>query len=280
MNASPAAAGPPAGDPAAAAARPLIEVDRVTAGYRREAILEEVSLTIRAGDFLAVLGPNGGGKTTLLRVILGLLEPWSGEVRSRLSARRGAMGYVPQHAGFDRAFPLRVVDVVRTGRLGLRGPLRRWSAADHRAVAAALESYGLERVAREPVGALSGGQLQRTLIARAMVGEPEILFLDEPLASIDTEFRGRLVDALVEINRRIPVVVVTHDLTPFAGVVRQIACINRRLFYHPSGELSAEMLEEAYGCPVELIAHGVPHRVLADHDQAHPGGHEHGPRHG
>jgi zinc transport system ATP-binding protein len=265
---------------ASAAPRPLIEVDRVTAGYRREAILEEVSLTIRAGDFLAVIGPNGGGKTTLLRVVLGLLEPWSGEVRSHLSARRGAMGYVPQHTGFDPAFPLRVIDVVRTGRLGLRGPLRRYSAADHRAVAAALESYGLGRVAREPVGALSGGQLQRTLIARAMVGEPEILFLDEPLASIDSEFRGRLVDALVEINRRIPVVVVTHDLTPFAGVVRQIACINRRLFYHPSGELTAEMLEEAYGCPVELIAHGVPHRVLAAHDQAHPGGHEHGPRHG
>jgi zinc transport system ATP-binding protein len=279
MNSSPTRPTPPAPNPVADPGPPLIEVDRVTAGYRREAILEEVSLSIRAGDFLAVIGPNGGGKTTLVKVILGLLEPWSGEVRRHLSARRGAMGYVPQHAGFDPAFPMRVSDVVRTGRLGLRGPLHRWSAADRRAVAGAIERYGLERVARDPVGSLSGGQLQRTLIARAMVGEPEILFLDEPLASIDTEFRGRLVDALVEINRAIPLVVVTHDLTPFAGVVRQIACINRRLFYHPSGELSAEMLEEAYGCPVELIAHGVPHRVLADHDHLHAGGPGHGHGH-
>lgn len=257
----------------------LIEVDRVTAGYRSEAILEEVSLTVRRGDFLAVIGPNGGGKTTLLKVILGLLQPWSGTVRLHLSPRRGAIGYVPQYASFDSTFPLRVVDAVRMGRLGLRGPFRRYTREDRRAVAAAIERYGLERVARDPVGALSGGQLQRTLIARAMVAEPEVLFLDEPLASIDPEYRGRLVDAMIEIQQEIPLVVVTHDLTPFAGAVRQVACINRKLYYHPHGELTAEMLEEAYGCPVELVAHGVPHRVLAAHDagHAHPHGHSHGP---
>lgn len=248
---------------------PLIEVEGVTFGYDREPILDAVSLTIRRGDFLAVLGPNGGGKTTLVKVILGLLAPWSGKVHRRLSPRRGAIGYVPQFAGFEKHFPLRVADVVRTGRLGVRGPLRRYNAADRAAVAAALDRFGLAAQALHPVGELSGGQLQRALIARAMVSEPELLILDEPLASVDAEYREVLVKTLVEIHRTVPVVVVTHDLTPFAGGVQQIACINRKLYYHPQGELTAEMLEEAYGCPVELIAHGVPHRVLAEHGHAH-----------
>ncbi len=243
----------------------LLEVEGVTFGYGAQPILDDVSLTVRRGDFLAIIGPNGGGKTTLLKILLGLLRPWSGTVRWRLSGRRGAVGYVPQFAGFDRTFPLRVRDVVLMGRLGVRGRFRRFRAEDRRAVAAVLERLGLLQAARSPIGDLSGGQLQRALIARALVSEPEILLLDEPLASIDAESREVLTRTLEELNSRIPVVVVTHDLTPFAGAVRQIACINRRLNYHPHGELSQEMLEEVYGCPVELIAHGVPHRVLKAH---------------
>lgn len=250
--------------------RPLIELDSVHFGYDREPIVVDATLTVRHGDFLGIIGPNGGGKTTLLKIVLGLLEPWSGTVRRHLSGRRGALGYVPQFAGFDRNFPLSVVDAVRMGRLGLRGMFRRYGAGDRRAADRAIERFGLERVAHTPVGELSGGQLQRTLIARAMVSEPELLLLDEPLASVDPEFKNRLLDVLREIQAEIPVVVVTHDLTPFAGAVRQIACMNRRLHYHPSGELTAEVLEEAYGCPVELIAHGVPHRVLAEHPHPHP----------
>lgn len=248
---------------------PLIEIDRVTFGYGREVILEEVSLAIHPGDFLAVLGPNGAGKTTLLKVVLGLLTPWSGTVRIHTSRRRGALGYVPQFARFDKEFPLTVAEVVTMGRLGLRGPFRRYRDEDRRAVGEALERFGLRHLASTPVGDLSGGQLQRTLIARALVAEPEILFLDEPLASLDPETREVLMDRLVELNRRIPVVVVTHDLTPFAGAVQQIACVHRKLYYHPHGELTSQMLEEVYGCPVELVTHGVPHRVLPVHPHAH-----------
>lgn len=252
--------------PRSDAAEPLIEVDDVTFGYDREVILKEVSLTVRQRDFLAVIGPNGGGKTTLLKVILGLESPWSGTVRRHLDGGDGAFGYVSQYASFDKDFPLSVRRVVRMGRLGRRGLLRRYGADDERAVDALLERFRLASMAGVPVGELSGGQLQRTLIARALVGEPEILFLDEPLASIDAESRRILLDTLVELNERIPVVVVTHDLTPFGGVVRQIACVNRTLHYHPGGKVTREMLEEVYGCPVELVAHGVPHRVL----EAHP----------
>jgi zinc transport system ATP-binding protein len=260
---------------------PLVEARGVTFGYDREPVLENVDLAVRRGDFLAILGPNGGGKTTLVRLLLGLLEPWSGRVVRRLT-RSGALGYVPQFATFDRTFPLRVRDVVEMGCLGRRRPFARLSPAARAAARRALGRMGLEKVAGRHVDDLSGGQIQRTLIARALAGEPEILFLDEPLASVDAEFRGSLVATLEDLHREIPVVVVTHDLTPFASAVRQVACVNRCLHYHPEGKLTTGMLEEVYGCPVELIAHGVPHRVLAPHgDAAHDPRHEHhGGHHG
>jgi zinc transport system ATP-binding protein len=248
-----------------AATPPLLALHDVVFAYDDEPILDHVTLEVGRRDFLAVIGPNGGGKTTLLKVMLGLLAPRSGRVE-RHSTRSRALGYVPQFATFDRDFPLRVREVVAMGRLRLRGPLRRYTSADRIAVAAALARMGLAPIAEHPVGQLSGGQLQRTLIARALVGEPELLLLDEPLASVDAEFREVLVDTLRELHASLPIVVVTHDLTPFAGVVRQIACMNRRLHYHPEGRLTPEMLEEVYGCPVELITHGVPHRVLEHHD--------------
>jgi zinc transport system ATP-binding protein len=243
----------------------ILALRDVVFAYDREPILDHVSLEVGRGDFLAIVGPNGGGKTTLLKVLLGLLRPQSGRVERRTRPRSG-LGYVPQFATFDRDFPLRVADVVRMGRLALRGALRHYDAADQAAVAAAIERLGLEHLAATAIGELSGGQLQRTLIARALVGEPEVLLLDEPLASVDAGFREVLVDTLADLHRRLPIVVVTHDLTPFSGVVRQIACMNRRLHYHPEGKLTPAMLEEVYGCPVELIAHGVPHRVLPPHD--------------
>lgn len=246
----------------------LIELEDVTFGYGREVVLDSVSLKIGQRDFLALIGPNGGGKTTLLKVILGLVRPWSGRVQRRLAGPKdaGRIGYVPQFATFDKSFPLRVGDMVRMGRLGHRKLGRRWQPEDHEAVERVLERFRLSDLVRVPIGELSGGQLQRTLIARALAGEPRILFLDEPLASIDRVSREILLRTLEELHRTIPVVVVTHDLTPFARLVHQIACVNRRLDYHPSGEVTNDMLESVYGCPVELIAHGVPHRVLASHD--------------
>lgn len=243
----------------------LVEVRDICFGYERKPVLEAVSLEIFSRDFLAIIGPNGGGKTTLVKIILGLLRPWSGSVTVNLSGRRGAIGYVPQFADFDESFPLKVFDVVQMGRLGARGPRRFYSQDDNREVEKALDRLGLGAVEGAYIGDLSGGQLQRTLIARALVGQPEILFLDEPLGSIDPESRVAVIEALRELHGRIPVVVITHDITPFAGLVEQIACVNRELYYHPGSELTEEMLVQVYGCPVELVAHGVPHRVLGEH---------------
>jgi zinc transport system ATP-binding protein len=250
---------------------PLITVRDVTFGYGEEVVLDHVNLEIEERDFLAVIGPNGGGKTTLIKVILGLLEPWSGEVAYNLPGgrRHGRLGYVPQFSTFDKSFPLRVADVVLMGKLGAKGWLRPYSREDRAAVAAMLDRLGLANLSRAHVAEISGGQLQRVLIARALVSDPDILFLDEPTASIDAESRVSLVELLDEVNQRIPVVVVTHDITSLAPRVRRIACINRRLFYHGGPELSQEVLEEVYGCPVELVTHGVPHRVLPDHHHHH-----------
>ncbi|HEX7185486.1 MAG TPA: metal ABC transporter ATP-binding protein [Thermoanaerobaculia bacterium] len=249
---------------------PLISARDVTFGYNREVVVEDVSFDIYPRDFLAIIGPNGGGKTTLVKILLGLLKPWSGEVVYHLPDRkgrkghRGALGYVPQFSTFDKSFPLRVADVVLMGRLGSRGLLRPYTRADRTEAGSALDRLGIADLAGAHINEISGGQLQRTLIARALVSEPEALFLDEPTASIDAESRGSLLGILEELNRRIPVVVITHDVTAIAPMVQRIACINRRLFYH-GPELDQHALEEVYGCPVELVAHGVAHRVLHSH---------------
>lgn len=191
----------------------LVEVRGVTFGYGREVVLDHVNLTIEPQDFLAVIGPNGGGKTTLLKAILGLVRPWSGEVAFHLpsgSDPRGRLGYVPQFSTFDRDFPLKIADMVLMGRLGRRSLLRPYSREDRAAAGRALERLGLEKVARSHASEVSGGQLQRALIARALVSEPEILFLDEPTTGVDAVSRKEFWDLLGRLRAEgLPIVVST-----------------------------------------------------------------------
>lgn len=249
----------------------VLDVRGLTYGYERVPVLRDINLHVHAGDFLAIIGPNGGGKTTLLKLMLGLLKPWQGAVRYHTNVTPGKVGYVPQFSTFDFHFPLRVCDVVAMGLSGGRSFWRWYSRDERNAVMAALERLKLGDLANDSVSELSGGQLQRVLIARAIVGRPAIMFLDEPTASVDAESRDTVRDLLTELNATIPIVLVTHDITSYAHQVKQIACVNRELFYHGSGSgLSHAALEKAYGCPVELIAHDIPHRVLS-HE---PGDHQ------
>jgi zinc transport system ATP-binding protein len=250
-----------AGDPG----EPVISVRDLCFGYDGVRVIDHVDLDIQARDFLAIIGPNGGGKSTLVKLLLGLLRPWSGKIDSRIGTRRGSLGYVPQFAAFDRSFPLRVSEVVMMGTLGGRGLLRRHSRENRLATGAVLEQLKIQGLSATPIAELSGGQIQRVLIARALVSEPEILFLDEPTASIDAESRETLRSLLLELNRTIPIVIVTHDLSSLPDTVKNIACLNRELYYHTGGEANAETLEKVYGCHVDLIAHGHPHRVLSEH---------------
>jgi zinc transport system ATP-binding protein len=253
---------------------PAVELHDVWFAYGDLPVLEGIDLVVEARDYLAILGPNGSGKTTLLRLLLGLLRPSRGSVRVLgvpPEAARGRVGYVPQRVRFDLDFPIRVSDVVRMGRLRSDRMLRRPGPGDRAAVERALATVEIADLAERPIGALSGGQLQRVLIARALAVEPELLLLDEPTASLDERFGHGVWELLEELSRSMTVVLISHDVGAISRYVRSVACLNRKLFTHPSRELTPEILEATYGCPVDLIAHGHPHRVLRDHDAGKPG---------
>lgn len=249
----------------------VISVQHVWAGYDGEAILQDVNLEIHAGDFVGLIGPNGGGKTTLLRVLLGLLPVTRGEVRIMgKSVRKGRrhVGYVPQMVEFDHDFPISVWDVARMGRLGRRGLFRRYTREDDDRVADALEKVGMLRYRSRAIGELSGGQRQRVHIARALSQEPDILFLDEPTANIDAQASTSIYELLGDMNDRVTILLISHDLMAISSYVRTVGCVSGQVYYHGDKQITQGMIDQAYHCPVDLIAHGVAHRVFGEHDHA------------
>jgi zinc transport system ATP-binding protein len=260
----------------------VISIKEVWAGYDRIAVLENINLSVKQGDFVGIIGPNGGGKTTLLKVLLGILPPMRGEVRvfdMPVKAGRIHIGYVPQLIHFDRDFPISVWEVVRMGRLHRKGLLRKFSAEDDAAISNALERVNLLDMRDRCLGDLSGGQRQRAYIARALAGHPKILLLDEPTASVDPQVTGSIYELLHELNKSVTIILISHDMNAVSSYTKTIGCLNRTLHYHGGNEITEEMIQATYHCPVDLIAHGLPHRVLADHTQAqnhtHEGEHHH-----
>lgn len=237
---------------------PALEFDRVGFAYDALPVLSEVSLQIQRGEFVALIGPNGGGKSTLIKLALGLLHPDSGRIRvlgepPRLAAAK--VGYVPQFAAMARDFPLSVRAAVRHGRLGRQGWWRPLHRSDEAAVTTALEQAGVAHLAERPVAALSGGQLQRVLLARALAGEPEILLLDEPTAHVDSPGERSLFDQLAEWRGKMTLVVVSHDVGLVSRYVDRVACLNRTLVCHSPLPLNAGVLENLYGAAVNLVDH-------------------------
>ncbi len=238
---------------------PAIVFDDVTFAYDGAPVLLNVDLHVAAGDFVSVVGPNGGGKTTLIRLALGLLRPNRGSVR--LFGRpphevRDRIGYLPQHAGLDLRFPATVLDVAMTGRLGAARLLGPYRAADRRITMQALEDVGLADLARRPLGALSGGQRQRVLIARALACEPELLLLDEPTSHLDVGVQDELYRLLHDLNQRLTIVMVSHDVGFVTNFVRTAVCVNRTVQVHATDKLTGEMIAEVYGHAVRMVRHG------------------------
>jgi zinc transport system ATP-binding protein len=250
------------------AQREIVSIRHLWAGYDHQAVLEDVSLSVKELDFIGIVGPNGGGKTTLFKVLLGLIPPMQGEVRimgRSVEEGRRHIGHVPQLMTFDRDFPISVWDVARMGRLGRRGLLQRYTSEDDEVVAESLRRVGMLQLRERPIGDLSGGQQQRVYIARALATEPKILLLDEPMANVDPRVSTNIYDLLSGLNEEITIMLASHDIGAISTYVETVGCLNRRLFYHGEKQLTPEMLELAYQCPVDLIAHGVPHRVFPEH---------------
>lgn len=252
----------------------VIEIKDLNFSYDGETVLRDINFDLLKGDFAAVIGPNGGGKTTLMRLILGLLKPDSGSIKlfgESIAHGIRKVGYVPQIININRDFPINVLDVVLMGKAS-HGPLRRYTKADRENARLMLDQMGVADFARQRVGHLSGGQRQRVFIARALMDNPDLLILDEPTASIDRDGQEALYCLLDQLNANITILVVSHDLLAISPHIKSIACVNRCLHYHHGNELTPDLLAVMYPgqttghCPVEVLAHGLPHRVLADHN--------------
>lgn len=239
---------------------PIVELRGVSFAYNGLVVLEGVNLAIWPGEWVLVVGPNGGGKTTLLKLILGLLEPTAGEVRlfgQPPSKTRHRVGYMPQHIYFDSLFPVTVMDIVLMGRLGTSGRrLFGWyNHQDRQAARQSLAEVGLSGLEDRPFSALSGGQRQRVLIARALCSQPELLLLDEPTAHVDPQAETQVMEILQQLHRRMTIVMVSHDLGVVAPQIGSVVCVNRRVLIHPTAELTGEKIRQLYGDQVRMIRH-------------------------
>jgi len=250
---------------------PIIHLEDVWFSFNGTPALEGVSLDIYERDFLGIIGPNGGGKTTLLKLILGLLAPDRGMIRimgEPPERHRTDIGYVPQYRTFDFGYPISVIEVVLMGRLGhIHRPFRKYRLEDRKIAEECLAMMDIADIADRQVDQLSGGQQQKVILARALATEPRVLLLDEPTNQVDVRTEVHFFEILRQLHEDMAIVLVTHDIGAVSIYVDRIACLNRRLFVHDSGEITEDVLAETYQCPVELIAHGVPHRVLKEHDR-------------
>jgi zinc transport system ATP-binding protein len=249
---------------------PLIDIRNITAGYEENIILTDVSLTIHDSDFVGVIGPNGGGKTTLLKTILGLLKPMRGEVVFHECMTEGnthKIGYLPQINNIDRKFPISVSDVVKSGLMSRKRIIKRYEKKDIEFAGQLMQEMGIYDIRHKAIGELSGGQIQRALLCRALVNQPKLLVLDEPNTYVDNRFEKELYEKLRKLNEKIAILLVSHDLGTISTYVKSIACVNHSLHYHPGNIITPELME-AYECPIQIISHGdIPHTVLHTHEQ-------------
>jgi zinc transport system ATP-binding protein len=242
---------------------PLVSIKNMDVAYQKHLVLSDVSLSIFERDFIGIIGPNGGGKTTLIKAIVGLLKPQNGSVEHTLD--KSEIGYLPQGNQVDESFPITVGEVIASGlEHGLKIDFRNAKKRQQK-VAKTLETVGMEALCSRPVGELSGGEFQRTMLARAIISSPKLLVLDEPDTYVDNQFETELYSLLKELNEQMTILLVSHDIGTISPYIKTIACVNRDLHYHTSNEISEEQLK-VYNCPIEIITHGtVPHRVIKEH---------------
>jgi zinc transport system ATP-binding protein len=244
----------------------LLEMQSLSASYDANIVLQEINFIVNENDFIGVIGPNGGGKTTLLKLILGLIKPLKGRIVFNFDLiNSNSIGYLPQISTGDANYPVTVTDVILSGLMIRKKILSRMSASDKKRALEIAAELGLSGMENSSLSELSGGQLQRVFLGRAIIGNPKLLLLDEPGNFVDSTFENDFYEKLKELNKRMAILMVSHDIGIISSHVKSYACVNKELHYHPSSEISNEQLL-AYGCPIQLITHGeVPHTVLKTH---------------
>lgn len=239
-----------------------IDIKNVSFSYDRPLVLDNVSLEIQHGEFVGIVGPNGGGKSTLLKLMLGFLTPNKGTVKILgKSPRKGRskIGYVAQYANFEKNFPITVMETVLMGRVTGNSFMWKYSAEDIALAEEALQKTEILNLKDRILNTLSGGQLQRVLIARALVGSPRILILDEPTSNVDSRMEEDIFDLLKKLNEKSTIIVVSHDIGFISEYVNRVACLNQTLICHETAAISGKTIEELYGGPVHMIQHSHAH---------------------
>ena len=250
----------------------ILELKNITVGYEsNKSILNDVNLNVYQNDFLGIIGPNGGGKTTLLKTILGLIKPAKGDIlfySNNQIVNKLNIGYLPQINQIDKKFPISVFDVILSGLTAKRKFFTYFTNEQKEQAKNVAQRMGLENLINRPIGNLSGGQLQRTLLGRAIVDNPDLLILDEPNSYVDKRFETNFYKILEEVNLKTAIIIVSHDVGTVISLVKNIACVNEGLHYHAGSNVTSEWLEKTYtSCPIEIVGHGdFPHRVLEKHD--------------
>ena len=227
----------------------LIEIEHLSAGYDGKQVLNDINLTVYQDDYLGIIGPNGGGKTTLMRLILRLMKPTEGNIRyykDGKEVKEISMGYLPQYNSLDKQFPISVYEVVLSGLSKTKSLFSRYTQAQHQQVLNTLERMQLMEFKDRHIAALSGGQLQRVLLARAIVSKPDVVILDEPNTYIDRRFQKQMYEMLEQINKECAIIIVSHDVAEVLNNVKHIACVSHHLHYHDTADMPREKLEEHF----------------------------------
>lgn len=245
---------------------PVIEFRNVRFSYNSLTVLTEVDFRVDELDLAFIVGPNGGGKTTLIKLVLGLLQPDHGEVRvfgEPPVRSRNRIGYTPQYMHYDPHFPITVRDIVLTGRAG-----ERWggfySRSDKKYAMEMMSQIGISDLSNELFSSLSGGQRQRVLIARALASDPDLLLLDEPTANVDAEAGDKLFKIIRELNRKMTILMVSHDLGFVSNIVKKVICVNQKVVIHPTSEITNEAIRSLYEDDMRLIRHDMSCRAGND----------------
>ena len=246
----------------------IVSIRNLSVSYDNIEALSNVNLDIYEDDFIGIIGPNGGGKSTLVKAIMGSIS-YKGEIAFAETLREGRslrVGYMPQISDFDTRFPISILEVALSGLQSKRGFLSRYTLSDKMLALQTLERMGIADLANRPIGEVSGGQLQRALLCRAIISEPKLLILDEPTNFVDNRFEFEFYRLVKELSDHMAIIMVSHDLGTISSLVKSIVCVNQSVHRHNSNVLTAEQLEN-YNCPIQILSHGnIPHTVLAHHD--------------